>query len=40
MELTREGAAQFADLTQHRRERARLGQPGTGLLAIALDKDV
>jgi preprotein translocase subunit SecD len=41
MNLTREGAAKFADLTAKIAENALAsGQPGTGQLAIVLDKDV
>ena len=41
MELTREGAGQFADLSGRIAENALAsGQPGTGQLAIVLDKDV
>jgi preprotein translocase subunit SecD len=41
MQLTREGAGQFADLSGRIAENALAsGQPGTGQLAIVLDKDV
>jgi preprotein translocase subunit SecD len=41
MDLTREGAVKFADLTGRIAENALAsGQPGTGQLAIVLDKDV
>ena len=41
MQLTREGAGQFADLSGRIAENALTsGQPGTGQLAIVLDKDV
>jgi preprotein translocase subunit SecD len=41
MGLTREGAGKFADLTANIAENAlAAGQPGTGQLAIVLDKDV
>jgi preprotein translocase subunit SecD len=41
MEFTREGASQFADLSGSIAENALAsGQPGTGRLAIVLDKDV
>ena len=41
MDLTREGAGKFADLTSRIAENAlSSGQPGTGQLAIVLDKDV
>jgi preprotein translocase subunit SecD len=41
MDLTREGAGKFADLTANIAENALAsGQPGTGQLAIVLDKDV
>jgi preprotein translocase subunit SecD len=41
MDLTREGAGKFADLTANIAENAlAAGQPGTGQLAIVLDKDV
>ena len=41
MDLTREGAGKFADLTASIAENALAsGQPGTGQLAIVLDKDV
>jgi preprotein translocase subunit SecD len=41
MDLTREGAGKFADLTGRIAENALAsGQPGTGRLAIVLDKDV
>jgi preprotein translocase subunit SecD len=41
MQLTREGAGEFADLTGRIAENAlAAGQPGSGQLAIVLDKDV
>jgi preprotein translocase subunit SecD len=41
MDLTREGAGKFADLTANIAENSlAAGQPGTGQLAIVLDKDV
>jgi preprotein translocase subunit SecD len=41
MDLSREGAGKFADLTANIAENALAeGQPGTGQLAIVLDKDV